>query len=167
MLRYSARLSITLLFLHIFLNKSFSQKDSLSLYHKSSLVIPMRDGISLYSIVLAPLQKRNLALPILLKRTPYGVDNQFPDSIIDLFNYPIFSAMAQEGYIFVFQDVRGKYKSEGYMEINQPITSQAGISSVDESTDTYDTIDWLIKNIEGNNGKVGLYGISYGGWLAL
>ncbi len=75
--------------------------------------------------------------------------------------------MAKEGYIFVFQDIRGKYKSEGRMEIHQPLIHQTQKGAVDESTDTYDAVDWLTKNVPNNKGKVGILGISYPGWLAL
>ncbi|MEK7225721.1 MAG: CocE/NonD family hydrolase, partial [Bacteroidota bacterium] len=72
-----------------------------------------------------------------------------------------------DGYIFVFQDIRGKYRSEGKMEIHQPLIHSTQKGAIDESTDTWDTVDWLIKNVKGNNGKAGIYGISYPGWLAL
>jgi len=80
---------------------------------------------------------------------------------------PYLSGMAKEGYIFVAQDIRGKYKSEGTMQIHQPLVHATQRGTVDESTDTWDTIDWLIKNTENNNGKAGIFGISYPGWLAL
>ena len=75
--------------------------------------------------------------------------------------------MASEGYIFVIQDVRGKYKSEGTMQIHQPLVHATQKNAVDESTDTWDTVDWLIKNVGNNNGRAGIFGISYPGWLAL
>ena len=75
--------------------------------------------------------------------------------------------MASEGYIFVFQDIRGKYKSQGNMQIHQPLIHQTIKGAVDESTDTWDTIEWLLHNIKNNNGKAGITGISYPGWLAL
>jgi uncharacterized protein len=103
-------------------------------------------------------------LPILIQRTPYGAD--VPDDFSPL-NWPYVAAMAKEGYIFVMQDIRGKYKSEGNMEIHQPIVHLKQKGAVDESTDTWDTVDWLIKNVPGNNGKAGIHGISYPGWLAL
>ena len=92
----------------------------------------------------------------------------FPDdTTLELTQSFSFYSMAKEGYIFVFQDIRGKYKSEGTMQIHQPLTHAAQKGTVDESTDTYDAIDWLIKNIPNNNGKAGIVGISYPGWLAL
>jgi putative CocE/NonD family hydrolase len=75
--------------------------------------------------------------------------------------------MAKDGYIFVFQDIRGKFKSEGKMEMNKPMYHKTDPSAIDESTDTYDTVDWLVKNISNNNGKAGIRGVSYDGWLAM
>ena len=75
--------------------------------------------------------------------------------------------MANEGYIFIFQDIRGKYKSEGKMEMNKPIYHATDPKATDESTDTYDAIDWLVKNVPNNNGKAGIRGVSYDGWLSL
>src|SRR5678809_1294578 len=89
------------------------------------------------------------------------------DSGFDPLNIPYLSGMAKEGYIFVAQDIRGKYKSEGTMQIHQPLVHATQTGAVDESTDTWDTIDWLIKNTENNNGKAGIFVISYPGWLAL
>src|SRR5439155_24571222 len=101
------------------------------------------------------------ALPIILTRTPYniaGAQNSFGNSYQDL---------AAEGYIFVFQDIRGKYGSEGqFMMIRPPRDAKYG-EKVDEATDTYDTIEWLLKNVSNNNGRVGMLGISYGGWLTM
>ena len=130
-------------------------------------MIPMRDGIKLNTIIISPVGKQ--ASPVLLQRTPYGASgSQFPDdSTIAITNGSGNYEMAVEGYIFVYQDIRGKYRSEGKMEIHQPLIHSTQKGAVDESTDTWDTIDWLIKNVKGNNGKAGIYGISYPGWLAL
>jgi len=132
-------------------------------YGKQEVMIPMRDGIKLYTVIFTPKQK-TAALPILIQRTPYGA--AVPGNY-NILNVPFFANMASEGYIFVFQDIRGKYKSEGKMEIHQPIIHLKQKGGVDESTDTYDAIDWLIKNVPNNNGKAGILGISYPGWLAL
>lgn len=145
----------------------FAQPDTISAYKKTSMMIPMRDGIRLYTVIIAPVDPVKPA-PILLQRTPYGADPGLTDDTVVKVNY--FGAtynMAREGYIFVYQDIRGKYKSEGYMQIHQPLTHTTQPGTVDESTDTWDTIDWLIKNVSNNNGKAGIYGISYPGWLAL
>lgn len=129
-------------------------------------MIAMRDGTRLFTVILAPVNYKNV--PVLIERTPYGAAIPVPDNTV--FTIPAgfkFENMAREGYIFVFQDIRGKYKSEGYMEIHQPLIHLTQKGSIDESTDTYDTIDWLMKNVPGNNGKAGIAGISYPGWLAL
>lgn len=132
-------------------------------------MIPMRDGVRLNTIILSPVGATH-DLPILLQRTPYGAggSNAPDDTTFDLkvFGNNI-GAMLKEGYFMVFQDVRGRYKSEGKMEIHQPLIHTTQKGAVDESTDTWDTIDWLVKNVKGNNGKVGIFGISYPGWLAL
>jgi putative CocE/NonD family hydrolase len=147
---------------------SFAQStDSLS-YEETHYMIPMRDGILLNTIVLTPVNN-HLPVPFLIERTPYGVDDGFPPGLtkLTLTRHFSFYEMAAEGYIFVFQDIRGKYKSQGRMEIHQPLIHQKQQGAVDESTDTWDTIDWLLHNIKNNNGKAGIVGISYPGWLAL
>jgi uncharacterized protein len=136
-------------------------------YTKKSYMIPVRDGIKLFTVVLYPVNCTK-KVPILIKRTPYGAD--FPleeDSTLNVESLGSLRSMAEEGYIFVFQDVRGKFKSEGKMQIHLPLIHLTSPGSTDESTDTYDTVDWLIKNVSGNNGKAGIFGISYPGWLAL
>ena len=141
--------------------------DSL-LYEETHYMIPMRDGILLNTIVLTPVNNRS-PLPFLIERTPYGVDDGFPSGNVQitLTRHFSFYTMAAEGYNFVFQDIRGKYRSQGKMEIHQPLIHQSQKGAVDESTDTWDTIDWLIHNVKNNNGKAGIVGISYPGWLAL
>jgi len=126
----------------------------------------MRDGVKLFTVVLAPLQKSG-SFPILMERTPYGADFQLKDSTLRADQLGSWSSMAKEGYIFVFQDIRGKYKSEGTMEIHSPLIHAKVKGAVDESTDTYDAIGWLVKNIPNNSGKAGIVGVSYPGWLAL
>lgn len=127
----------------------------------------MRDGVKLFTVVMAP-EGATKPLPILLQRTPYGADWNLPEGgTINLANIPTFAALAKEGYLFVFQDIRGKYKSEGTMQIHQPLIHAVQKGAIDESTDTWDTVDWLVKNIANNNGKAGILGISYPGWLAL
>ena len=147
---------------------SSSARDKEILYKKQTFMIPMRDGVKLFTLVLYPI---NLGkkVPILITRTPYGSDYNFamnPDSSISLKNSSD-NLLAGDGYIFVHQDIRGKYKSEGKMQIHQPLTHRSEKGSIDESTDTYDTVDWLINNVPNNNGRAGIYGISYPGWLAL
>ena len=140
-----------------------AQPDNITSYKKTIAMIPMRDGTKLYTVIFSPVNASK-ALPVLMQRTPYGAS--VPEDY-NILNIPYYSNMAKEGYIFVFQDIRGKYKSEGKMEIHQPLIHAAQKNAVDESTDTYDAIDWLIKNVANNNGKAGILGISYPGWLAL
>jgi putative CocE/NonD family hydrolase len=140
--------------------------DSL-IYEMRSYMIPMRDGILLNTVVINPVHQSN-SLPILLTRTPYGAGDVQPgDSLQVLHKNFQFYSLAEEGYIFVLQDIRGKYKSQGKMEIHQPLVHQSIKDAVDESTDTWDTIDWLVHHLNNNNGKVGIAGVSYPGWLAL
>jgi putative CocE/NonD family hydrolase len=150
---------------HLF---AFSQLPDSLRYEKTSYMIPMRDGILLNTIVLTPVNQ-NSSYPFLIIRTPYGIDAGLPEGnqTITLSKNFSFLNMAPEGYIFVFQDIRGKYKSQGNMQIHQPVIHQTVKGAVDESTDTWDTIDWLLHNVKNNNGKAGITGISYPGWLAL
>ncbi len=136
-------------------------------YHKKSVMIPMRDGIKLYTVIVSPVNQKE-ALPIILWRTPYGADHRAgKDSLLYPANFGYLKHLAEEGYIFVYQDIRGKFKSEGDFEIHKPLIHLYEKDSVDESTDTYDAIGWLVKHVPENNGKVGIVGISYPGWLAL
>lgn len=124
--------------------------------------IPMRDGVSLYAVVVAPAAQA-APLPIMLVRTPYGVSqNMRPGPI------PVqYAELARDGYLFVFQDVRGTGKSEGKFIMNGALHDpKRDPNGVDEATDSYDTIDWLVTNLPGNNGRVGAMGVSYPGWLA-
>ena len=145
----------------------FAQTNTISSYTKKTYMIPMRDGIKLFTVVLAPTQPAN-PLPFLIQRTPYGAD--FPlreDSSMAVKEMGHFKSMAKEGYIFVFQDMRGKFKSEGSFEMTRPLYHLIDKAKTDESTDAYDAIDWLVKNIKNNNGKAGINGVSYPGYLAL
>lgn len=145
----------------------YSQTDSVVNYKKTSVMMPMRDGVKLFTVIMAP-ANTSKSFPVLIERTPYGADIPIPDDTVVAFNIDFpFADMARDGYIFAFQDIRGKYKSEGNMQIHQPLIHNKKKDAVDESTDTYDTVDWLTKNIAFNNGKAGIVGISYPGWLAL
>lgn len=133
-------------------------------YFKKEYRIPMRDGITLFTSVYVP-KDTTKDYPILMVRTPYTVapygEDKFPQALGPNEEF------AKEGFIFVFQDVRGKFMSEGeYVNMRPYIADKKSNSDVDESSDTYDTIDWLIKNIKHNNGNVGLWGISYPGFYA-
>src|SRR5918996_3404680 len=118
-------------------------------YTKSEIMIPMRDGVKLFSIVYTP-KDQSQKYPLLLTRTGYGIPPYGPDayaaSIGPNINY------AREGYIVVYQDVRGRFRSEGEFVHHRPV--EKGTGKIDESTDAYDTIDWLVKNIPNNNGRV-------------
>ena len=132
-------------------------------------MIPMRDGIKLHTVILSPVGATQ-TVPVLLQRTPYGASGSDTpdDSTVSMQALGIYyGGLLKEGYFMVFQDIRGKYKSEGKMEIHQPIIHVTQKGAIDESTDTWDTIDWLMKNLKGNNGKAGIFGSSYPGWLAL
>ena len=140
-------------------------------YVKRDVMIPMRDGVKLHTIVLVPKGARNA--PILLTRTPYNAN--------DLTGYAHSAHLApmlagydnaleviiEGGYIRVVQDIRGKYGSEGDYVMNRPLRGPQNPTPVDHATDTYDTIDWLVKNTPESNGKVGILGISYDGFLPL
>ncbi|HWA40121.1 MAG TPA: CocE/NonD family hydrolase, partial [Gemmatimonadales bacterium] len=119
--------------------------------------IPMRDGVRLHTVALVPASAT--PLPILLVRTPFGAARELrgPEPT------PFLAELAKDGYIFVTQDIRGRNGSEGEFVTMRPL---AGPGGTDESTDAYDTIDWLIAHLPGNNGRVGILGLSYRGWLA-
>ncbi|MBV9265489.1 MAG: CocE/NonD family hydrolase [Acidobacteriaceae bacterium] len=130
---------------------------------KSEYRIPMRDGKRLFTIVYAP-RDTSKDYPILLSRTPYSVAPYEPDVYPESLGPS--RRFDQDGFIYAFQDVRGRYQSEGEWEEMRPILSSHTGTETDESTDTYDTIEWLLKNVHHNNGKAGLIGISYPGFYA-
>src|SRR5687768_10844804 len=136
-------------------------------YTKKTYMVPMRDGAKLFTVVLTPVNN-NTTLPFLIERSPYGVDfSTNEDSTLPAGSLGYYRNMAEAGYIFVFQDARGKFKSEGSFEMSRPLYHVTDKNKTDESTDAWDTVDWLIKNIKNNNGKAGILGISYPGYLAL
>lgn len=156
-----------ILLIHLFFYNVYAQSDSISSYTKKTYMIPMRDGIKLFTVVLTPAQSTK-PLPFLMQRTPYGADFPVPeDSTIPVKEMGPFQPMAKEGYIAVFQDMRGKFKSEGTFEMTRPLYHLIDKTKTDESTDAYDAIEWLVKNIKNNNGKAGINGVSYPGYLAL
>src|SRR3954468_8507173 len=140
-------------------------------YERRDVMIPMRDGVKLHTVILVPKGARRA--PILLTRTPYDANAltthahsahlgpilQGYDNAVDV--------IVEGGYIRVVQDVRGKYGSEGDYVMNRPLHGPLNPTRVDHATDTYDTIDWLVKNVKESNGKVGILGISYDGFLPL
>lgn len=132
-------------------------------YNKNEYVVPMRDGIKLFTTVYSP-KDASQPYPIILTRTPYSVGpygkDRFPSSVGNQR-----SKYFRDGYIIVNQDVRGRYMSEGeFVNVRPHNPNKKSKKDIDESTDTYDTIEWLIKNIPNNNGKVGISGISYPGF---
>jgi uncharacterized protein len=124
-------------------------------FEVSDVMIPMRDGKRLFTKIFTPRGVKE-RLPIIFKRTPYGIDGA-----AGAFN-AYYRALADEGYIFVHQDIRGKFRSEGDFIMLRPESS-----GIDEGTDTYDTIDWLLENVRNNNGRVGMLGVSYDGWTTI
>src|SRR5215831_769870 len=123
-------------------------------------MIRMRDGVRLHTLIFTP-KSQSENLPMLMERTPYGIGDNNSDSINGRFREFI-----PDGYVFVLQDIRGRYGSEGQFVMNRPMHDKKDKNGIDESTDTYDTIDWLTKNVRSNNGRVGILGVSYDGWLS-
>jgi uncharacterized protein len=133
------------------------------LFDKTDVMIAARDGVKLHTEIYAPKGAKE-ALPIVLERTPYGIKDDEKGFSQILGRY---AEMIPDDYIFVFQDIRGRFGSEGQFVMNRPVRNREDAKAIDEGTDTYDTIDWLVKNVPRNNGRVGLLGISYGGWLTV
>jgi uncharacterized protein len=138
---------------------------------RREVMIPMRDGVKLHTVILVP--KGAQHAPMLLTRTPYDADSMTSHVASDqlgpnLAGYDnATDVIVEGGYIRVVQDVRGKYGSEGEYVMNRPLRGSQNPTSVDHATDTYDTIDWLVKNVPESNGKVGILGISYDGFTPL
>lgn len=150
--------ALLLLFLFVFAIYLPAQEPE-SRYEKKSVMITMRDGVKLHTVIFSPKNNEG-TLPILITRTPYGVaDAASPER-----SHP---ELAKEGFIFVKQDIRGRYLSEGTFEMLRMTHDPKVPNSIDESTDTYDSIDWLLQNVANNNGKVGVFGISYDGWTTM
>ena len=130
-------------------------------YARTEAMIPMRDGVRLYTQIDAPSNIKE-PLPILLLRTPYGLGSAKPDQLATAL-----TELSEDGYIIVRQDIRGRFKSEGeFVMLRQPRDPKVK-NAIDESTDTSDTITWLLKNVPNHNGRVGMAGTSYGAWLSV
>src|SRR5439155_8106646 len=148
--------------------KKFDAPLGASDYVKRDVMIPMRDGVKLHTVIVVPKGARNA--PILLTRTPYNASaraerNASPHMVAAL---PLFDELfAADGYIRVYQDVRGKYGSEGEYVMTRPLRGPLNKSNVDHSTDAFDTIDWLVKNVPESNGRVGMVGSSYEGFTVV
>ena len=132
-----------------------------AIFSKMDVMIPTRDGVKLHTEIYIP-KDVTAPLPFFLTRTPYGLSDD-GGGYSNLLN--LYREMIPDGYIFVFQDIRGRYGSQGTFVMQRDPRDPSDPRSIDEGTDTYDTIDWLLKNVPNNNGRVGEAGISYGGWL--
>ncbi len=130
-------------------------------YQRTEALIPMRDGVKLHVVTLKP-DDIATPLPFLIQRTPYGCDETNRASFFG--GRP---ELAREGYIYVCGDIRGRYKSEGEFIMSRPLADHKDPKAVDESTDTYDTVAWLLVSVPGNNGRAGFVGTSYPGFLAM
>jgi uncharacterized protein len=138
-----------------------AQQPAKSLFTRAEAMIPMRDGMRLYTQIFAPTQPSE-RFPVLLLRTPYGTGQFTPERLA-----ASLPELAADGYIFVLQDIRGRFKSEGeFVMLRQP-RDHRDKKAIDESTDAYDTIEWLLKNTPNHNGRVGMAGTSYGAWLTV
>ena len=133
-------------------------------YTKKEYMIPMRDGIRLYTQIYIP-KNKSKRYPIIYQREWYGVDNYGPEYRRKLH---LNELLVKEEFFFVHQDIRGRFMSEGNFEVLRPyIANKSSDKDIDESTDAYDTVEWLLKNLEGHNGKVAICGGSYSGWATL
>ena len=133
-------------------------------YVKRDVMIPMRDGVKLHTVIVIP--KGGHDLPILLERTPYNASGMAPNNSPHM-TEAVWSGgrdWAADGYILVWQDIRGKYGSEGKYVMTRPPMGPLNPTKTDDTTDAWDTIDWLVKNLKESNGKVGMIGSSYDGW---
>jgi putative CocE/NonD family hydrolase len=129
------------------------------LFDFQEVMVPMRDGVRLQTVIMRP---HGVAgpLPILLSRTPYGVRDKAPDEM------PVnWKELAADGYIFVTQNLRGRFKSEGTFTLSEDSYTEHGKGTI-ETRDAWDTIDWLVKNVPDNSGRVGIWGVSYQGYTA-
>ena len=147
-------LSICLLIL--IASYSQAQETPAALFKFQEVMVPVRDGVHLQTVILAPIDQKG-PLPILFRRTPYGVPASAPTRIPHAWK-----ELAADGYIFVFQNLRGRFKSEGVFKLSSAVDLKDP-KATNETTDAYDSIDWLVKNVPDNNGKVGMFGVSYDG----
>jgi uncharacterized protein len=148
--------------------RSFNPPRSQFQYVRREAMVPMRDGVKLYTVLIIP--KHSGKFPIMLDRTPYSAKKStergfgpLPENILS----PAYAELVRAGYIVAVEDVRGKYKSEGDYVMNRPLRGPLNKTAVDHSTDAWDTIDWLVKNVPESNGRVGTIGTSYDGFTTL
>ena len=157
----SLKLTAFIFLLPVLLHAQTNPPDPPDGFKKIEQMVPMRDGVKLHTIIYTP-KSQSGPLPILLNRTPYGIDG-----IYQAFPSGILKELIEDGYIFAFQDIRGRFKSEGQFVMLRPLRDSRNTKGIDEGTDTYDTIEWMLKNLPNNNGRVGMFGTSYPGWLVV
>ena len=160
---------INILFYYLFIVSSaplFAQNKFLEEnYNKQEYRIEMRDGVTLFTAVYSPIDN-SVKYPIIIWRTPYS-SGPYGEDKFPVYRRETWQHFIKDKYIIVFQDVRGRFMSEGnFVDMTPYITKKKSKDDIDETTDTYDTVDWLVKNIPNNNGRVGLWGISYPGFYA-
>ncbi len=131
-------------------------------YVRYNAMIPMRDGVRLNTEIFVP-KRTSGKVPILLIRTPYGVG---PNAVLGTQPGRALHELAQDGYVFVAQDLRGRFKSEGQFVMLRAPRDPKVRNAIDEASDAYDTVDWLVKHVPNNNGRAGIFGVSYAGWTA-
>jgi putative CocE/NonD family hydrolase len=129
-------------------------------FDKTEVMIPARDGVKLHTIIYTPKNQAG-PLPIILTRTPYGIAGSAGSFTTS------YAELAAEGFIFAFQDIRGRFGSEGQFVMLRSPRDKRDAKAIDEGTDTYDSIEWMLENVPRNNGRVGMLGVSYPGWLTV
>jgi uncharacterized protein len=137
-----------------------TEKAARSGFTRKEVMIPMRDGVHLQTVIFSPRNAKG-PLPVLFTRTPYGVPEDEKQLITP---GGVFEDLVADGYIFVWQNLRGRFKSEGEFVMNRGPRDPKDAHAIDETTDAWDSVDWLIKNVPNNNGRAGIWGISYSGW---
>ncbi len=147
------------------LTPAAAQQAAMPAYKQEDVMIPMRDGVKLHASIWRPVESK-AALPFLLNRTPYGASALTQKGLA-----ASYGELARSGYIFAVEDIRGRYGSEGTFAMMRPLAAHHDARlyphDVDESTDAYDTVAWLLQHVEGNNGRVGVMGVSYPGFLTM
>ena len=147
-----------ILALQLFLAAPLGAQDSA--FTRTDAMIPMRDGVKLYTRIFAPTTGSG-PFPFIFIRTPYGIDGTTPQGVARSYGF-----LARDGYVFVFQDIRGKFHSEGTFEMQRPPRrDRSDPRAIDESTDAYDSIEWLVHHVPNTVPRVGMTGVSYPGWL--
>ena len=136
-----------------------TEKQSNPDFNLNEVMVPVRDSVHLQTVIVTPVNQSE-PLPILLLRTPYGVPTRMPNPLP-----PSLRELAKDGYILVYQNLRGRFKSEGTFNLSSRVDLNDP-KATNETTDAYDTIDWLVKNVPRNNGNVGIWGVSYSGLTA-